>query len=143
VGARSDSLGARSDRLSTFKNEQKFEKKKQMSAEKLSRVLFVLALLAIGVLALIPPKHLEMPLFDWWDKAQHALAFGVLTVWALLLWPASALRVVLGMLAYGAAIEVAQWAVGWRFGEWADWAADAVGVLSAWGACRAWTSSRA
>jgi VanZ family protein len=47
------------------------------------------------------------------------------------------------MLAYGAAIEVAQWAVGWRFGEWADWAADAVGVLSAWGACRAWTSSRA
>ena len=65
------------------------------------------------------------------------------TVWALLLWPASALRVVLGMLAYGAAIEVAQWAVGWRFGEWADWAADAVGVLSAWGACRAWTSSRA
>ena len=32
------------------------------------------------------------------------------------------------MLAYGAAIELAQWAVGWRFAELADLAADAVGV---------------
>ena len=36
------------------------------------------------------------------------------------------------MLAYGAGLEVAQWAVGWRFAEWSDVAADAVGVGLAW-----------
>jgi hypothetical protein len=45
---------------------------------------------------------------------------------------------VLGMLAYGAGIELAQWAVGWRFAEWADLAADAVGVLVAWMLVSGW-----
>lgn len=91
-----------------------------------------LTMVAITVLALLPVEHLQLPVFDWWDKAQHALAFAVLTGWALLLWPQWAGRVVLGMLAYGAGIELAQWAVGWRFAEWADLAADALGVLVAW-----------
>ena len=49
-----------------------------------------------------------------------------------------ALRVaaVMGMLSYGAGIELAQWAVGWRFAEWADVMADALGVLVAWLALR-------
>lgn len=42
-------------------------------------------------------------------------------------------RVVMTMLAFGAGIEAAQWAVGWRFAEWTDFAADALGVLGAWG----------
>jgi VanZ family protein len=92
-----------------------------------------LAMGAVTVLALLPIEHLQMPVFDWWDKAQHALAFVVLTGWASLLWPHAAMRVALGMLAYGAGLEVAQWAVGWRFAEWADLAADAVGVFVAWG----------
>lgn len=91
-------------------------------------------MVAVTVLALLPVAHLQMPVFDWWDKAQHALAFVVLTGWALLLWPVHVLWVVLGMLAYGAGMECAQWAVGWRFAEWADLAADAVGV---WVACMA------
>ena len=103
----------------------------------LMRVGWFLAMAAVTVLALMPSEHLQMPVFDWWDKAQHALAFVVLTGWALLLWPLHALRVVLGMLAYGAGIEGAQWAVGWRFAEWADLAADAVGVMVAWGVVRA------
>ena len=41
-----------------------------------------------------------------------------------------------GMLAYGAGLELAQWAVGWRFAEWADLAADAVGVALAWVLCK-------
>ena len=96
------------------------------------RVGWYLAMAAVTVLALMPIEHLQLPVFDWWDKAQHALAFVVLTGWALLLWPVHALRVVLGMLAYGAGIEAAQWAVGWRFAEWADLTADAVGVSVAW-----------
>jgi VanZ family protein len=57
----------------------------------------------------------------------------VLTGWALLLWPNAALRVALGMLVYGAGLELAQWVLGWRFAEWADLAADALGVLVAMG----------
>ena len=81
---------------------------------------------------LLPVEHLQLPVFDWWDKAQHTLAFAVLTAWALWLWPMLVPRVLLGMLAYGAGLELAQWAVGWRFAEWADLAADAVGVALAW-----------
>ena len=92
------------------------------------QLAWCLAMLGVTVLALLPVAHLQLPIFDWWDKAQHALAFAVLTGWALWLWPGAAWRVVVGMLAYGAGIELAQWAVGWRFAEWADWAADAVGV---------------
>lgn len=91
-----------------------------------------LAMVAVTVLALLPIEHLQLPVFDWWDKAQHATAFAVLTCWALLLWPQWSVRVALGMLAFGAGIELAQWTVGWRFAEWADLAADAAGVLVAW-----------
>jgi hypothetical protein len=100
------------------------------------RFLFLgwgLSLACVCVLALLPTEYLQVPVFDWWDKAQHALAFAVLTAWGLWLWPGAAVRVVLGMLGFGALIELAQWWTGWRFGEWADWMADAVGVLVALG----------
>jgi len=102
------------------------------------KVGWYLSMTAVTVLALMPIEHLQLPVFDWWDKAQHALAFVVLTGWALLLWPLHALRVVLGMVAYGAGIEAAQWAVGWRFAEWADLAADAVGVSVGWMMVSGW-----
>jgi VanZ family protein len=100
-----------------------------------------LAMGAVTVLALLPIEHLQITVFDWWDKAQHALAFVVLTSWALLLWPYAPMRVALSMMAYGAGLEVAQWVVGWRFAEWADLAADAVGVFVAWGLVR-WLRSQ-
>jgi hypothetical protein len=92
----------------------------------------VLAMTAVLVLALLPIEQLQFPVLNWWDKAQHTVAFVVLTGWTLLLWPNLTLRVLLGMAAFGAVIELAQWAVGWRFAEWADLAADVVGVLMAW-----------
>lgn len=101
-----------------------------------------LAMLASLVLALMPVQHLQWPLFNWWDKAQHALAFALLTGWALLLWPQRAFRVGLAMLAFGAWIELAQGLTGWRFAEWADWLADAVGVLAVWVAWRVLLRSR-
>ncbi len=58
------------------------------------RSAWVLAMLAVTVLALLPVEHLQLPVFDGWDKAQHALAFWVLTGWALLLWPHAAMWVV-------------------------------------------------
>ena len=98
-------------------------------------LLFVWGLIMglVTVLALLPVEHLQLPVFTWWDKAQHALAFAVLTAGACLLWPRATVRVVVGMIAYGAALELAQWAVGWRFAEWSDLLADAVGVVVAVG----------
>ena len=57
--------------------------------------------------------------FNLWDKAQHALA-----------WPQPSLRwrLLLSLVALGGVVEVAQHLTGLRHGEWADWAADAVGV---------------
>jgi len=69
-----------------------------------------LAMGVVTVLALLPIEHLQLPVFDWWGKAQHALAFVVLTGWALLLWPYAPMRVALSMMAYGAGLELAQWA---------------------------------
>jgi hypothetical protein len=60
----------------------------------LMRTAWVSAMVAVIVLALLPVEHLQLPVFDGWDKAQHALAFWVLTGWALLLWPLAMLRVV-------------------------------------------------
>ena len=102
-----------------------------MPFRKIVFVIWTLAMMAVTVLALLPIQHLQLPVFDWWDKAQHAFAFVVLTSGALLLWPSASGWVVVGMIAYGAGLELAQWAVGWRFAEWADLAADAVGVVGA------------
>lgn len=100
--------------------------------------LFVLALVAITVLALLPGELLTAPVFDWWDKAQHALAFAVLGVLGLIAFPAEPKRVVVGLVLYGVAIELAQLAVGWRFGEWQDVVADALGVMVAWAGVLRW-----
>jgi len=104
---------------------------------KLSLAAWGLAMRAVTVLVLLLPiEHLQMPVFDWWDKTQHAMAFVGLTGWTLLLWPYAAIQVALGMLAYGAGLELAQWAVGWRFAEYADLALDSIGVFVAWGLVR-------
>ncbi len=66
-----------------------------------------------------------------WDKAQHAIAFFVLTVWFSAL--VSRRRVgwlVLAMLAFGGLIELAQMSVTYRHAELADFIADAVGVIA-------------
>jgi VanZ family protein len=103
-----------------------------MPYRKIAFVIWALAMGTVMVLALLPIQHLDLPVFDWWDKAQHVFAFVVLTGGALLFWPGASARVVIGMITYGAGIEWAQWAVGWRFAEWADLAADTVGVVGAW-----------
>ena len=105
-----------------------------MKLQHWARALFWLATLAMVVLTLVPGQYLpDKGPFNFWDKAQHALAFAVITALGLLAWPEQARRLqMLGaLLLLGGAIEVAQHLTGWRHGEWADWAADAVGVAIA------------
>ena len=96
------------------------------------KLLFLTALLGVTVLALLPIDMLTSPVFNWWDKAQHALAFAALGVLGFAAYPSRPGRVVSGLVLYGVAIELAQMAVGWRFGEWEDVLADTAGLVLVW-----------
>lgn len=99
---------------------------------KLLRGLFWMVVFVITVLSLLPAEHLTLPIFDWWDKAQHALAFLVLGTIGLRAYPGTPFRLTFGLLVFGLAIEIAQTATGWRYGDWKDWVADAVGAGAAY-----------
>lgn len=105
---------------------------------KLRLTLFALAALAILWLSLDPAPYLpkEGPLS--WDKAQHALAYAVLTLlggWALLPLVKGALRAwrwaMLLAVGYGVLLEMAQ-AVFTRYrrAQMGDALADAFGALA-------------
>jgi VanZ family protein len=93
--------------------------------------MFWLCFVAVNTLALSPAPYLPpLEIFDWWDKAQHAIAFGTLAVLAVLAYPGvSKVRIGLLLIAHGVLIEVLQYFTGYRFGDWQDAVADGVGVL--------------
>jgi VanZ family protein len=94
------------------------------------KFLFWTSFVVINVLALSPAPFLPPEIFDWWDKAQHAIAFGALAVLAVLAYPGvSKVRIGLLLIAHGVLIEVLQYFTGYRFGDWQDALADGVGVL--------------
>jgi VanZ family protein len=103
---------------------------------KSSRFTFWLAFITLTYLFLVPQQYLAPEIFDWWDKLQHSLAFGVLTILGLIAYGSSQKQVsgvVFALSGYGALIEVLQSLSGWRYGEFRDWVADLLGVAIAWG----------
>lgn len=100
---------------------------------RLVRLAFWSLVVLTTVLSLLPSERIP-PSFVFWDKAQHALGFMALALLGLIGYPVAALRVLTGLLFFGAAIEVAQSVSGWRYGDWMDWLADAVGVGLGYGA---------
>ena len=95
----------------------------------MKKLAFWICFIAINALALSPAPFLP-PVFDWWDKLQHAIAFGTLAVLAVLAYPkASRLRIALLLIGQGVLIELLQYYGGYRFGDWQDAVADGVGVL--------------
>lgn len=95
----------------------------------LIKVLFWLSAVVLTVASLVPVALLPPQTFNVWDKAQHALGFGWLTLVGLFAYPKWPLRMAVCLLLYGGAIELAQAATGWRYGEWTDLLADGVGVV--------------
>ena len=93
------------------------------------RIAFWLSCFVFAFLCVIPTVYLPSGLFDWWDKAQHVLAFFCLSGLGILGYPKSITKVSLGLLMYGGLIEAIQSLTGWRSGEWADWLADGIGIL--------------
>ena len=96
----------------------------------LLKILFWLCFMAINTLALSPASSLPaLEIFNWWDKTQHAIGFGTLTVLAVLAYPhAHKLRVAFFLCGHGVLIEVLQYVGGYRFADWQDAIADAVGI---------------
>jgi len=93
-----------------------------------SRIVFWVAIGAVFLLSVLPSGQLPPDMFDWWDKAQHALSFLLLGSIGLWAYPPRAVFVALGLFGNGLGIEFAQAATGWRFGDWKDCLADAFGV---------------
>ncbi len=92
------------------------------------RVALGIALPLVFVLSLLPDQ--PGPQFSHGDKLLHALAFCMLALLARGGWPerAAAARWLPVLLAYGAAIEFAQWLLPWRQASLLDWLADAAGI---------------
>jgi len=95
----------------------------------MTRLVFWLSVLGLTTASLVPVDMLPPQTFNIWDKAQHAFGFAWLAFWGLVSYPARPLRVAFWLLVLGGAIELAQAATGWRYGEWMDLAADGVGIL--------------
>ena len=91
------------------------------------RWAFALACVAMVTLSLLPGESIPQAL-HFWDKAQHALGFVGLA--GLAAWGRVGSRIhwVVGLLLLGAAIEAVQALLPWRFGDWQDGLANAIGV---------------
>ena len=97
----------------------------------MKKLAFWIGTIALSALALMPGPYLPpLEIFNWWDKAQHAIGFGTLAVLAVLAYPGvSKLRIGVLLMVLGVLIEVLQYLGGYRFGDWQDAVADGVGVL--------------
>jgi VanZ family protein len=95
------------------------------------KFLFWICFVAVSALALSPARYLPpLEIFNWWDKAQHAFAFAALALLAASAYPhLPKLRIALLLCFNGVAVEVLQYWGGFRFGDWEDAMADAVGVV--------------
>ena len=98
---------------------------------KLFRVVFWLCFVGLTGLAVSPAPYLPPPdIFNWWDKAQHAIGYCTLKASALLAYPKfSKLRLAALLCMHGCLIEVLQFFSGYRYGDWQDALADGVGVM--------------
>jgi VanZ family protein len=94
----------------------------------LFKAAFWLLCALVTVLSLLPVDQLPSQALDIWDKAQHAVGFMLLAAAGLAAYPHRYRILSFGLLAFGAAIELAQSFTTWRQGDGWDWIADAVGI---------------
>ena len=90
------------------------------------RALLLVLLCVITLLALAPAPPEEASL--GWDKLNHFAAFAALAVVAALGYARATLAVALGLLGYGALIELLQALTPSRSADWADLLADGLGI---------------
>lgn len=91
------------------------------------RPLFATALVVVLVLSLWPLPE-SSSLGTGWDKADHVVVFVALGLIGLPAWPAHRSRALVGLLGYGALIEVLQGFTVYRQADWHDLVADTIGI---------------
>lgn len=97
---------------------------------RLLRTLFLLAIVATTLLALLPPSAVPSG-FHFWDKLQHGLAYMALALLGGVAFPQRLLLLAAGLAFHGAAIEFMQGALTTtRHADPADWLADCVGIVA-------------
>ncbi len=94
------------------------------------RASFALALVVVFVLALLPAPDVPK-VVDWQDKVEHAVLFALLGLLGLAAWARHDRAVVLGLVAHGLLMEIAQSLTAHRHGDPWDWVADTLGVAAA------------
>ena len=91
-------------------------------------LIFACCAVVIAVMAIIPRADLPDAL-DFWDKAQHVLAFSTLGFTGSLAYPKSTTVVYCGLIVYGAMIELIQkYFTATHSGSMRDLLADCVGL---------------
>ncbi|TCD47107.1 hypothetical protein E0L29_09320 [Chlorobium sp. N1] len=86
--------------------------------------------IAVTLIALFPGGHATMATFQWGDKIEHFLAFGVLAFLFSVFWAVSRGRLALLLLVYGCGIELFQMYIPGHLASFFDILADLVGIGS-------------
>lgn len=94
----------------------------------LLRLLFAAALIAGFAFALLPVPDV-VDLSNHRDKLMHAAAFAGFAVLGCAAWPQRVPQVLVGLVLYGIAKEVAQHFTSWRSGDPLDFIADFTGIM--------------
>lgn len=90
----------------------------------------VLAVTIMPVVWLWPDRARMVLWIEHLDKVAHAGTFAILALWfAGQYRRRSYWRIAVGLLAFGALIEICQRFVGYRAAEWPDLGADAIGII--------------
>lgn len=102
-----------------------------MTYQQLLRLAGIGIILTIWVLSLIPLDNIHVP---GGDKSHHFIAyFTCMAVWGQLYrLPATRLKLTVAFILMGALIECVQGLTPYRFFEWMDMVANAIGVTAAW-----------
>ena len=97
---------------------------------RLSSIVILLMVFA-AALAPDPWGDLDAPKLLYQDKWLHAMTFAALAIWFAGQYPRESYwRVAVGLLAFGALIEICQRLLPYRSAEWLDFFADGIGVLA-------------
>jgi hypothetical protein len=102
------------------------------SLVRLAQAVFVVAVLFTFYSAVVPPAKMPVHLVPW-DKAEHFIAFYVLTYLGVAAFPRrSTLWLALVLSAFGAAIEIVQGTdYVRRDRDFWDWVADTIAIVAA------------
>lgn len=102
-----------------------------MTANTVWKCSFWTSAAAVLVLSLAPTAA-ELPTTGW-DKSNHFIGFFALAVFGLRGYPKQGIALFAGLVIFGGLIELLQSFTSYRRAEWADWIADAIGVMAGYG----------